>query len=104
MQKICQSSKNIVLVLFLLFAMSLIVIAHRCESYRIELAEGALTSKPPIAEEDGGLCASRASPVPNPSVFEARPAVIQLVTPRHLLYFGAALVLAWCCCPCFKLE
>jgi len=31
-------------------------------------------------------------------------AVARVATPRHLLYAGLVVVLAWCCCPCFKLD
>mmetsp|Transcript_22215 Transcript_22215/g.68395 ORF Transcript_22215/g.68395 Transcript_22215/m.68395 type:complete len:125 (-) Transcript_22215:126-500(-) len=31
-------------------------------------------------------------------------AVVRVATPRHLLYAGLLLVVAWCCCPCFKLD
>jgi len=86
--KVSQSWKNILLVALLLFAVTMMILAYRCESAAVELTQASMAGGSPPEEASEGVCAS----------------LVQLVTPRHLLYLGGFFVLAWCCCPCFKLE
>ncbi|KAJ8614504.1 hypothetical protein CTAYLR_000771 [Chrysophaeum taylorii] len=88
-QKIYSSGKNMLLVLVLVFALVMMLTAYQCESADVSLTEEAMTvPSGNSSKADGGICVG----------------LVRLVTPRHLLYLGVVLMLAWCCCPCFKLE
>ena len=99
LQKVLKSNKNLGLVLLLLMALGVMVLAVRCETMAYDAVRAP---EEPLQEETDSedVCLSRAFF----SLLSLLFSVIRAVGPRRVLYAGLFLVLAWCCCPCCKLE